>query len=294
MSPFADAKTALFIGLGVVLVVYAVTVFRGGLVAPTALQAAIGFVTAFLDTLGIGSFATTTAIYKLRNMVPVKLMPGTLNVGHTLPTIAQAFIYTQIVPVESTTLVLMIVAAVAGSWLGAGVVVRWPRRKVQIGMGLALLAAAVLMLMTALELFPAGGDTLGLTGARLGVGLAGNFVLGALMMLGIGLYAPCMILVYLLGMTPTAAFPIMMGSCAFLMPISSVRFVRTRTYHVQAALGLALGGLPAALIAALIVKSLPLGAVRWLVVFVVIYTSINMLITARADPAGPQDGGAHA
>jgi uncharacterized membrane protein YfcA len=289
-----DAKTALFTGLGVVLVVYAVTVLRGGLVVPTALQAAIGFVTAFLDTLGIGSFATTTAIYKLRNMVPVKLMPGTLNVGHTLPTIAQAFIYTQIVPVESTTLVLMIVAAVAGSWLGAGVVVRWPRRKVQIGMGLALLAAAVLMLMTALQLFPAGGDTLGLTGARLGVGLAGNFVLGALMMLGIGLYAPCMILVYLLGMTPTAAFPIMMSSCAFLMPISSVRFVRTRTYHVQAALGLALGGLPAALIAALIVKSLPLGAVRWLVVFVVIYTSINMLITAGADVAGLPEGGVHA
>ena len=95
------------------------------------------------------------------------------------------------------------------------------------------------MLMTALQLFPAGGDTLGLTGAKLGIGLAGNFALGALMMLGIGLYAPCMILVYLLGMTPAAAFPIMMGSCAFLMPISSVKFVKTRTYHVQAALGLA-------------------------------------------------------
>jgi uncharacterized membrane protein YfcA len=285
-----DAKTALFIGLGVVLVIYAVTVFRGGFVMPTALQTAIGFVTAFLDTLGIGSFATTTAVYKLRNMVPVTLMPGTLNVGHTLPTIAQAFIYTQVVPVESATLVLMIVAAVAGSWLGAGVVARWPRRKIQIGMGLALLGAAALMLMTALQLFPVGGDTLGLAGVRLGIGLAGNFVLGALMMLGIGLYAPCMILVYLLGMAPTAAFPIMMGSCAFLMPISSIRFVKTRAYHVQAALGLALGGLPAALIAALIVKSLPLRAVRWLVVFVVIYTAINMLITAKAGGAGRQDG----
>jgi uncharacterized membrane protein YfcA len=284
-----DVKTGLFIGLGIVLVVYTIAVIRGGLAIPSALQVAIGFVTAFFDTLGIGSFATTTAVYKLRNMVPVKLMPGTLNVGHTLPTIAQAFIYTRIVPVDSTTLVLMIVAAVAGSWLGAGVVVRWPRRKVQIGMGLALLGAAVLMLMTALDLFPAGGDTLGLTGARLGVGLAGNFVLGALMMLGIGLYAPCMILVYLLGMAPTAAFPIMMGSCAFLMPMTTVRFVKTRTYHVQAALGLALGGLPAALVAALIVKSLPLGAVRWLVVFVVIYTSINMLMTATPE-VGLQDG----
>jgi uncharacterized membrane protein YfcA len=280
MNSLIDAKTFLFAGLAVLLVVYAVALIRGGLVVPTPLQAAIGFVTAFLDTLGIGSFATTTAVYKLRNMVPVKLIPGTLNVGHTLPTIAQAFIYTQIVPVESATLILMIVAAVAGSWLGAGIVARWPRRKVQIGMGVALLTAAALMLMTALQWFPAGGDTLGLTGVRLAVGLAGNFMLGALMMLGIGLYGPCMILVYLLGMNPTAAFPIMMGSCAFLMPMSTVKFVKTRSYHVQAALGLALGGLPAALIAALIVKSLPLNAVRWLVAVVVIYTGLNMLLTA--------------
>src|SRR5213076_2199284 len=128
--------------LGGALVLYGITIVRGGILVPSPLQAAIGFVTAFFDTLGIGSFATTTAVYKLRSMVPVKLIPGTLNVGHTLPTIAQAFIYTRIVPVESTTLVLMIVAAVAGSWLGAGVVVRWPRRRIQIGMGLALLGAA--------------------------------------------------------------------------------------------------------------------------------------------------------
>jgi uncharacterized membrane protein YfcA len=280
-----DVKTLLFVGLGAMLVIYLVTLFRGGLVAPTPLQTAIGFVTAFFDTLGIGSFATTTAIYKLRNMVPVKLIPGTLNVGHVLSTIAQAFIYTQLVPVDPTTLALMIAAAVAGSWLGAGVVVRWPRRKIQIGMGVALLAAAALMLMTALHWLPAGGETQGLAGGKLAAGLAGNFVLGALMMLGIGLYAPCMILVYLLGMNQAAAFPIMMGSCAFLMPISSVQFVKTRTYHVQAALGLALGGLPAALIAALIVKSLPLDAVRWLVVFVVIYTSLNMLATAKEEAA---------
>jgi uncharacterized membrane protein YfcA len=275
-----DVKALLFVGLGVMLVIYSVTVFRGGLVMPTALQAAIGFVTAFFDTLGIGSFATTTAIYKLRNMVPVNLIPGTLNVGHVLSTIAQAFIFMQLVPVEPVTLALMIAAAVAGAWLGAGVVVRWPRRTIQIGMGVALLGAAALMLMTVLNVLPVGGDTRGLVGVRLGLGLAGNFVLGALMMLGIGLYAPCMILVYLLGMNPAAAFPIMMGSCAFLMPVSCLQFVKTRTYHVQAALGLALGGLPAALIAALIVKSLPLEAVRWLVVVVVIYTSANMLTTA--------------
>lgn len=278
-----SAKGFLFIGLAVVLVVYLVAFARGGFGRPTWFQSLVGFVTAFFDTLGIGSFATTTAAFRLRNIVPVKLMPGTLNVGHTLPTIAQAFIYTKLVPVESRTLLLMIVAAVLGSLMGVGVVVHWPRRKIQIGMGLALLGAAGLMLMTQLNLFPVGGDTLGLSGARLWMGLAGNFMLGVLMMLGIGLYAPCMILVSLLGMNPTAAFPIMMGSCAFLMPIASMRFVRTRTYHVQASWGIAIGAVPAVLIAAYVVRSLSLGAVRWLVVVVVVYTSLNMLLTARRE-----------
>jgi uncharacterized membrane protein YfcA len=278
-----DAKTLLFVGLGAMAVVYIIAVARCGWTTPTFLQSAIGFVTAFFDTLGVGSFATTTAAYKLRNLVPVKLMPGTLNVGHAPATIAQAFIYTSIVQVDATTLVLMIVAASLGAWVGARVVVHWPRRRIQIGMGVALMGVATLMFLQLLHMFPGGGVALELTGARLAVGLAGNFVLGALMMLGIGLYAPCMGLVSLLGMNPTAAFPIMMGSCAFLMPISTVQFTKSRTYHVQAALGLALGGLPGVLVAAGVFYTMSLITVRWLVVAVVIYTSLNMLLTAREE-----------
>ena len=166
-----DAKQLLFVGLAIVCVIYAVAVARGGFAVPTALQTGTGFVTAFLDTLGIGSFATTTAVYKLRRLVPVKLIPGTLNVGHTLPTIVQAFIYTQIVPVESKTLVLMIAAACAGAWIGVGFVVHWPRRRIQIGMGLALFGAAVLLFMQQRMLFPGGGEALGLAGPRLWIGL---------------------------------------------------------------------------------------------------------------------------
>jgi len=305
-----NAKDMLFVALAVFLAGYGF-VFVGGIlearrkramaqgvgadgaVAPSPLQLAIGFVTNFFDTLGVGSFATTTAWYKLKAIVPVKLIPGTLNVGHTLPTILQAFIYTKIVPVDSETLVLMIAAAAGGSWLGAGVVAKWPRRRIQIAMGWALLAAAGLLLMKAinqssaqwvvfesLDFLPKGGLALGLSGTKLVIALAVNFLLGMLMMIGIGLYAPCMILIALLGMDPKAAFPIMMGSCAFLMPIGSIKFVRTGTFHVRAALGLAIGGLPAVLIAAFLVKELPIAYVLWLVVVVVVYTSLNMLLTA--------------
>jgi uncharacterized membrane protein YfcA len=200
-----------------------------------------------------------------------------------LPTVAQALIYTAVIPVDVLTLVSMIAAAVLGAWLGAGVVAKWPKRKVQIGMGAALLAAAAFFLMKQLNLFPAGSDVIGVRGAKLAMAVGGNFVLGALMTLGIGLYAPCMTLVGLLGMTERTAFPIMMGSCAFLMPVGSLRFIREQSYSLRAALGLALGGVPAVLVAALIVRELPLYWVRWLVIVVVVYTAIAMLFSARSE-----------
>ncbi len=247
---------------------------------PTPLHAGIGFVTNFFDTLGIGSFATTTSMYKFLKLVKDEVIPGTLNVGHTLPTIVQAFIYIKIVQVDMKTLILLILAAVLGAWLGAGVVSGWSRRKVQLGMGLALLAAAGFLLLKIYGIAPQGAGTYGLEGTRLVLGLIGNFILGALMSLGIGLYAPCLILVSFLGMVESTAFPIMMGSCAFLMPIGSAEFVRKGKFNLRAALGLAIGGIPAVLIAAFIVGTMDLRYVRWLVLIVVVYTAVMMLRSA--------------
>ena len=123
-------------------------------------------------------------------------------------------------------------------------------------------------------------------GPRLIGAVAANFVLGALMMLGIGLYAPCLILVCLLGMNPLAAFPIMMGSCGLLMPVGGARFVRSGRYDLGAALGLTLGGIPGVLLAATVVKSLPIVWLRWLVVVVVLYAAIQMLRSARKTRPG--------
>ena len=245
--------------------------------APTLIQVGIGAVTNFFDTLGIGSFATTTALFRFLKTVPDRIIPGTLNVGHALPTVVQAYIYTAVIPVDALTLFTMIAAAVLGAWLGAGIVAGWSKKKVQIGMSLALLAAATFFTMKNLSLFPAGSDALGVRGALLLVAIAGNFLLGALMSLGIGLYAPCMVLVGLLGMSERTAFPIMMGSCAFLMPVGSLKFIREKAYSLRAALGLALGGIPGVLLAAYIVKSLDLKTVRWLVIVVVVYTAVTML-----------------
>ena len=261
---------------------------RGALRAMRRADLVTGFVTDFFDTLGIGAFAPTTAIFKLQRRMPDDEIPGTLNAGHALPTVVEAVIFIAIVTLDLTTLVSMLAASVAGAWLGAGSIARAPRRVIQIGMGVALLVAAGLLLAKNLAWLPAAdGTALGLSGGTLWFAVCVNFVLGALMMVGVGLYAPCLILVTLLGMSPLAAFPIMMGSCALLMPVGGARFVRARRYSAGAALGLTLGGIPGVLCAAFIVRSLPLEWLRWLVVGVVIYAAALMLMSARV-PVVPQ------
>jgi len=245
-------------------------------VLPTLYELAVGFGANFLDALGIGSFATTTAAYRARHTIPDEKIPGTLNVGHAAPTVVEALIFIQIVKVDILTLVALILSATLGAWLGAGIVGGWSRRRVQRGMAIALLITAAIIAARQLNFFPGGGDALGLSGGLLVAGIIGNAILGAMMTLGVGLYAPCMGMVYLLGMTPLAAFPIMMGSCAVLMPVASIRFAKAKAYDKRAALGLAIGGIPGVIIAAYLVKSLPLDVVRWLVVAVILYTAISM------------------
>jgi uncharacterized membrane protein YfcA len=255
---------------------------RGALRRMRPADLAVGFTVNFFDTLGIGSFAPTTAIFKLQQRMPDDELPGTLNAGLAVPTLVEALIFIAIVTLDLTTLLAMIVASVAGAWLGAGLVARAARRVIQVGMGVALLIAAALLLAKNLAWLPAAdGNALGLSGGMLVFAVCVNCLLGALMMLGVGLYAPCLILVTLLGMNPLTAFPIMMGSCALLMPVGGARFVRARRYSAGAALGLTLAGIPGVLCAAFIVRSLSIEWLRWLVVLVVIYAAVLMLMSAR-------------
>lgn len=247
----------------------------------------IGFITDFFDTLGIGSFAPTTALVKAMKQTQDRLIPGTLNVSHTIPVVLEAFIFMTVIEVEPVTLIGMLAAATVGAWVGAGIVSKLPERKVQVAMGVALFITAFLMLAGKMGWMPGGGDAIGLSGSKLIIAIVANFILGALMTAGIGLYAPCMALVYLLGMSPAVAFPIMMGSCAFLMPVASIKFVQEGAYDRRASMGITIGGSIGVFIAAYLVKSLPLDILKWLVIAVILYTSVTMLKAASQNKELP-------
>ena len=237
----------------------------------------IGSVVNFFDVLGIGAFAPQTALLKFTKQTEDRLIPGTMNVANTIPVLIQALIFITVIEVEPLTLVLMLVSAAAGAIMGVGVVAKLPEKTIRRIMGCALLVTAGFMLARNMEWIQGGGTAIGLNGSKLIIGVVVNFILGALMTVGIGLYAPCMALVFALGMSPQVAFPIMMGSCAFLMPPASIRFIREGAYNRKAAVGMAIPSIFAVLIAAFIVKSLPLDTLRWVVIVVILYTSSVML-----------------
>ena len=248
---------------------------------PTPGDILIGFVTDFLDALGIGSYAPTTAIFKFRGAPADELIPGTLNVGHNAAAVVETAIFVTTVTVEPALLAAMVASATVGAWLGAGAVSRLPRRAIQLFMGVALLTAATFFVMANLGAFPAGGTAMGLIGWRFALAVSVNLLLGALMSVGIGMYAPSMVLLALLGMHPLGAFPIMMGSCGLVQPVASLRFFKSGRFAFGPSLGLTFGGVAGVLVAVFIVQHLPLIALRWLVIVVVTYAAVSMLRSAR-------------
>jgi uncharacterized membrane protein YfcA len=260
---------------------------RRGTGAPGFEPVILGTITNFFDTLGIGSFAPTTAWLKFRQLIPDSFIPATLNVGHALPAMAQSAIFLVLlgVHVDPVLLIACIVAAVAGAVVGAPLMVRAPVRVVQGIVGVALLLAAALYAMSNLHLMPIGGTATALEPPLLWIAIIAHFIMGMLMAFGIGLYAPSLILLSLLGLDPRLAFPIMASACAFLMPTTGFRYVHAERIDLRIVIGIALGGIPAVLVAAFVVKEMPIEPLRWAVVVVVLYAAVLLLRTAaRSEP----------
>jgi uncharacterized membrane protein YfcA len=242
---------------------------------------AIGFVVNFFDVLGIGAFAPQTALLKFTNQTTDRLIPGTMNVANTIPVLVQALIFIKIVEVDPVTLIVMFLTAMGGAIWGAGIISKLSEHKIRLTMGIALFITALFMFANKMNWIQGEGTAIGIQGWKLVLAGGVNFILGAMMTAGVGLYAPCMALVFLLGMSPEVAFPIMMGSCAFLMPPASYKFIKSGAYNRKAALVMAIPGTIAVLIAAFVVESLPLDVLRWMVIAIVLYTSATMFRAAR-------------
>ena len=251
---------------------------------PSAESLVLGAITNFFDTLGIGSFAPTTAWFKFRKLVPDRLIPPTLLVGHSLPTMAQAVIFLVLlgVMVDPVLLVGCMIALLMGGLLGAPLVARTKVWAIQLVVGIAILVAAILYAMTNLQLMPGGGTASSLPVALTVTAIIANFLFGILLNFGVGHYAPSLILLSLMGLDPRLCFPIMAGGGALTVAGAGVRHLAMRQIDLRIVVGMATAGVPAVLVAAFLVREMPLELLRWLVILVVLYASAVMLRAASA------------
>lgn len=255
------------------------------------LYAIMGTVINFFDALGIGSFAVSTAAFKLGKMMDDKLIPGTLNVATTTSLIAEAFIYMSIVEIDSLTVLLTIISAMAGAYIGASIVSKLPKKQIQLGMGTALIIVAVLLVLGLAGFINMDGTAIGLRGFKLIIACIVCFILGMTNCIGIGMFAPTMAMAALLGLSPIVAYPIMTGGSAFLQPIASYKFIKENSFNRKLSVIWSIFGVIGVVIAAFLVKSLPVHILKMVVVVVVVYTSISMFVSAlkKPKPAEPKD-----
>ena len=284
---------ALLIPLGLATLFYALALVRAALAqraSPTLESIVLGACTNFFDTLGIGSFAPTMAWFKFRRLVPDRLIPCTLIVGHTLPTMVQGIIFLAVLDVDPVLLVGCVIAFLMGGLLGVPLVTRARAWVVQMVVGCGLILAAIFYALANLHLMPGGGTAASLPAPLLIVAIVASFVIGVLLNFGIGNYAPTLALLSLMGMDPRLCFPIMAASAGLTMAGASVRYIRIGEVNLRIVMGMALGGIPAVFAAAFIVKTMPIELLRWLVIVIVLYAAIVMLRGAFAGRSDEMKG----
>ena len=272
---------ALLIPLGMAILIYLTVLARTAIAAhatPKLEAMALGAVVNFFDTFGISSFAQTTAWMKFRKMVPDRLIPPTMIAGLTPPAMAESIVFLWLLGVRVDPVLLFgaAMATFAGGVIGAPLVVRARAWIVQMTVAIGLTVAGIANVLGILGALPVGGTASGLPLGLTIVGIAVSFILGLLANFGVGNYAPSLVMFSLMGMDPHYCFPIMASGASLMGAGSSMRFIKVPDLDLRIVVGLTLGGIPAVLVAALIVKQMDVDVLRYVITVVVFYTAIVM------------------
>jgi uncharacterized membrane protein YfcA len=289
---------ALLVPLGLAILFFTFFLARAAIAAraaPKVEAILLGAVVSFFDTLGIGSFAPTTAWLKFRKMVPDRLIPPTMLVGLTPPAMAESVIFLILLGVQVDPILLFgcAMAVLLGGLVGAPLVAQCRVWIVQTVVAIGLILAAIAYAMTNLHMFPGGGTASSLPFTLTILAIAANFAFGVLLNFGVGNYAPTLVTLSLMGMDPRLIFPIMAAGAAVTGAGACVRHIQMGKMDLRVVVGLGIGGIPAVLVAAFIVKTMPLELLRWLVIVVVLYAAAVMIRAAqagrRADMLTPEE-----
>lgn len=240
-----------------------------------------GGVAYFCDTLGIGSFAIATAILRHFKQLEDKNLPGTLNVSSVMPAIVEALIFISIIKVDPLTISLMVASMCIGSWISASFIYKIPERIICLIISASLFISATVLILKQFNMLPIEySGAIGLTGIKLIIACFCSLIIGALGAMGIGSYAPFLAVSLTLGLSARATFPIMMSAASLAGAFASLKFIKVGNYDRKVALFLTIFAIFGVLIAAYIVKTLPLNILNWVAICVIYHTSISLFLNS--------------
>jgi uncharacterized membrane protein YfcA len=239
----------------------------------------IGLVSNFLDTIGIGSFAVIIAMRTMLGVMPdeVRLI-GTMNIQAMVTALIQALIFLHFVPLDIVTLLVAVAMIALGGFLSGLVAVRIDKKLVHLIMLVAFIITGILLFLSQLNILTIGGTGTAIRGTRLVIFAIFMLVSGTLPAFGVGYYSLIKASIFLFGVNPIVAFPIMASASAFQMPVTSATFIARGKFYFKSTVILAIFGALGVVLATPIITSVNTYTLKWILLGIVIY---NIIVLAR-------------
>jgi uncharacterized membrane protein YfcA len=238
-----------------------------------------GVVAFIADTLGLGSFAVNIALAKLTGTFHDEELPAMVNGAQVIPGVLESLFFMKMIDVDVTTLVTLVAGACLGGVIGGSVVSRLGKQGIRLAMMCCFTFIMILLLCRQFNLFPVGGELMALTSWKLLAGFFGMVACSMLTAAGIGLFVLVQALLFLLGVSPLVAFPIMTTAGAMQQPLTTMAFLQQDKIPLKKTLVLSVAGCVGVLFAMLVFKHLSVAWLHSLLVLIVMY---NLVAVSRA------------
>ncbi len=260
--------------------------YQNKILLPLANKVKLGLsgVVAFLaDTIGVGSFAINIAFAKIFKLMPTDKLPGYVNASQVLPGTIQAFIFMTMVNVDMFTLATLAIAASIGGILGAIFVSKMNATLLKKLMIFCFAGMIVLLFATEAGLLNISGDAAALSGMKLFITAIAMTIAGALTAACVGLYATSQAILFLAGISPLAAFPIMMAAGALQQPLLAITFLTKNKVPVKETLIVSITGLIGIAIGLPLITSVSIHFLHYLLICVLLYNIFSIASSLKQD-----------
>jgi uncharacterized membrane protein YfcA len=216
----------------------------------------IGFISNLLDTVGIGSFAVIVAMRKMLGVMPddVKLI-GSMNIQAVITALAQMLIFLHYIKLDLTTMLVSIAMITLGGFLSGLIAVRINKAIVHNVMLIAFIVTGILLFLIQLDVLQFTSTSDAITGIRLGIFAIFMLIAGMLPAFGVGYYSLVKTSIFLFGVNPIIAFPIMAAASSYQMPVTAITFMSKNKFYTKSSILLAIFGLIGVFIAAPLIST---------------------------------------